>query len=220
MAFMYKIVTLFFVVTLFGCSYCLSQVFHRVPSQTAVDFVRNNVPPGLAFTNDTLPYADVMEQQVIETQVWGQERCIIGFYIRPYHLPNTMEELELDLIGYLYRPIGNYSYERILIDTFENEGGCAELLSVFFVNADKDTAREVGVLVKWPVRHYQIYGDIYETRIYDDISSLQHPARLKFMENVSRKVSGGFDGDNEETHRVARFKTAREVKAALKKMGY
>ena len=213
---MYKTITLFFVVTFLGCTYCLSQVFQRYPGQTVVDFVRNNVPPGLVFTNDTLPYAE----QVIETKVWGQERCIIGFYIRPYHLPNTIDELELDVIGYLYRPVGINSYERILIDTFENEGGCAEIISVFFVNTDNDTTHELGVLAKWPVRHYQIYGDIYETRIYDDISVSQHPGRLKYMENVSKKVSGGFDGNNEETHRVARFKTAREVKTALKRMGY
>ena len=63
--------------------------------------------------------------------------------------------------------------QRIAITTIEEEGATGQLLAFSFANADKDSAQELIVLLKWPVRHAGVSGDLYEVRIFDDLKQGQ-----------------------------------------------
>jgi hypothetical protein len=188
-----------------------AQTFQKAQGESAVDFIKKNVPHGLTFTS-------ALAGQVIAAD-WNAVPSIFGFYLHTYKLPGDDEEYE-DVIGYVYRQTGNNTYERILIDTFENEGGTAVITAVFFANADKDTARELVILIRRGAHHHDIDGQLYETRIYDNILPGQHPAKLSYLKNISQKVSGGFDGYQEGENVHSKYKTAREVRAGLKLLGY
>ena len=191
--------------------FCSAQTFQKAQEESAVDFIKKNVPDGLTFT-------DALTSQVIATD-WNAVPSIFGFYLRTYKLPGDDEGYE-DVIGYVYRQTGNDTYERILIDTFENEGGTAGITAVFFANADKDTARELVILTHRDAHHHDVDGQLYETRIYDNILPGQHTRKLTYLQNASQKVSGGFDGYREGENVHSKFKTAKEVRAGLKQAGY
>ena len=156
---------------------------------------------------------------MFETSEWSVDKSIFAFYVLTHRYPKEEENYE-DVLGYLYVPVAPNTYKRIFIDTFENEGGPADINAIFFANADKDTARELVVMIKWFAKHYQIEGYLYETRIYDNIPKGTYPDKLVFLKKTSAKVSGAFDGYREGEDVISKFKTAKEVRAGLKKLGY
>lgn len=184
----------------------------RNPGESALAFIQRNAP-------DSLDFSDELATQMLTTKEWTADSTIIGFYSRSYKLSDDDMDYT-DILGYLYLPVGHGKYKRVFIDTFENEGGTACISSIFYANADKDAARELVILIKWHSTHYQIDGDIYETRIYDNVPSGTYPDKLTFLKDISKEVSGTFDGYNEGENMVSGFKTAKEIRAELKKQGY
>ncbi len=190
-----------------------AQTFTRANGENALDFVERNTPRGLW-------YYDQLKTQMFETSEWSNGKSIFGFYNRTYHAGGYKDDESEDILGYLYVPVTTDTYRRVFIDTFENEGGAAEIISIFYANADRDTARELVVLIRWLAIHYQIYAYLYETRIYDNIAPGSFPEMMTFLKDISAKVSGDIDGDVEGKKRVSMYKSAAEIKAGLKRMGY
>jgi hypothetical protein len=196
-----------------GLFNAFSQTITLRAGEGRIAFIQRHVPKGLSFHKD-------LAEQMIESNEWSTTKSFVAFYKLTYKLPNDDMEYE-DILGYLYVPINKSNvYRRVLIDTIECEGGKAQIISIFFANADKDNERELVVLIDWPVQHYQIYGNFYETRIYDNLPGNSLLERLPKLSKVGQKVSGGFDGDREEETVKARYKTAKEIREGLKKLGY
>jgi|GEM_PF-733440 len=194
-----------------------AQVFTKPQGQPAIKFIKANTPVGLIYPE---PHGELDEygytKQMFATNEWTKDTAYFAFYAQV----NNLQEGDVVFLGYLYVPDGSRNYHRIFIDTFEVEGSAAEITSIFYANADKDKPRELVMLIKWPQRHYDIKGDFYETRIYDNIGPGQYPKKLTFLKWVSIQVSGGFEGDREGEKVVSKFKTAKEVKEGLKKLTY
>ena len=188
------------------------QIISRAKGDDKIAFLRKNGPPGLAFSENLVP-------QTIETKEWSLRNAIIGFYERSYKLQGDNYEY-VDVLGYLFFPIDSNSYQRVFIDTFENEGGTAEIASIFFANADTDPAREMVILIKWPCVHYQIDGNLYETRIFNNVPASSIPRKMVYLKQASKKVSGGFDGYREGENVISKYKTSQEIRARLKSLGY
>jgi len=124
------------------------------------------------------------------------------------------------LTGIYLFPKSNKTYEKILINNFEEEGDTPHIEAVFFANADKDKAKELIVICSYLQRHYDVNGTLYSTFIFDDRRPGINPIRLSFLEDVSELVSGGCDCEWRDGRRKSsKYKTAASVKLGLKKLG-
>src|SRR5262249_27902476 len=82
------------------------------------------------------------------------------------------EEVEIsdeDRILVALEKIADHKYRKADVTVGEEEGGTAQINAIAFANADKDPARELIVLLSWPVKHYDLEGTLYEVRIFDDL---------------------------------------------------
>jgi len=179
----------------------------RLENETLENFVRRNGPP-----QSELAHA------VIETEAWGKQKTDIAFYaIEVKDKYGTHGQVD----GYLFLPLSLNTYERILIENFEPEGGDPKIEAAFFANADKDTAKELIVICSWPQVHYDFSGRLYGTFIFDDLRPGTNPTKLNFLEGVSDKVSGSCDCTYRNgTRKTSKYKTATSVKIGLKKLGF
>jgi hypothetical protein len=153
---------------------------------------------------------------VIETGEWDStHKSII------YFLPFGAKGREA-VIGYVLVPKSMMTYRKILIDTFFQEGGAPHIEHVLFANADRDKARELIIIVSWPQDHSAagIVGTLYGTHIFDDPSPDIEEYQLKFFKALSEKLDGGFEGKRNNEPVKADYKTAPQIKAALRKLGY
>lgn len=187
------------------CSY--GQEVKRLENETLENFARRNGPP-----QSELAHA------VIETEAWGHQKTVIAFYaIEVKDKYGTHGQVD----GHLFVPLSLNTYQKILIENFEPEGGDPKIQAAFFANADKDAAKELIVICSWPQEHYDFSGTLYGTFVFDDLRPGANPAKLKFLEGVSQKVSGTCDCRYRNGKRkTSKYKTAVSVKLGLKKLGF
>jgi len=181
----------------------------RQDNETAEAFVTRLKP-------DTIKFA----HKLIETGIWSNaSKAILVFWGHP---ANNETDSDFDEInGHLYIPIGQNNYRDVEFGFIGEDGGFPQIISVFFANADKDSAKELFVLCKYPQRHYDYGGEFYETFIYDNPAAKTQ--RLTYLSELSEKFWGCECAWREEAKRkpeTAKFKTAREIIIGLKKMGF
>lgn len=181
----------------------------------------------VAFAKRIGPDSTEMDTNVIETTVWDSTKTVlIVFYYRTIKKA-TQEKTYVDhyeehfLIGYMYIPAENKDlYYPVLIDSIADEGGIAELSSVFFAHAHFDGSKAIAVLVTYNQIHYDYDGTIYETLIYDAPSLTSPPERLNYLQQLSEKFFGCDCGYRDGREEKAKYKTAGDVKKELKRLGY
>jgi hypothetical protein len=198
---------LFLIAFLLGTTTSFAQEVKRLENETIEDFARRNGPP-----------QSELAHSVIETDAWGHKKTVLAFYEVE---SKTSGQTERKIVGYIFLSQDANTYQKILIGTFEPEGGDPKIEAVFFANADKDKAKELVVICSWPQRHYDFSGTLYGTFIFDDIRTGASPTELKFLENVSERVSGDCECEwRNGKKRTSRYKTAASVRAGLKKLGF
>ncbi|NCI49551.1 hypothetical protein GWC95_06435 [Sediminibacterium roseum] len=159
---------------------------------------------------DKLPY------HVIETKEWDSSRNVVIYF-------EKLVSAESEIVnGYILVPHNDNGYERVLIDTFYEDGGPVFIDTVFFANADPDAQKEIIVMTRNTVQHNgaRVWGEFYATHIYDVPDLLHPPKRLLFLKGPSKKLESGFEGTIGNKRSKAKYKTAAEVRIALKKMGF
>jgi len=180
----------------------------RLENETLEDFAKRNGPPHAELTHT-----------VIETEAWDKQKSVIVFYIIEIKLKDGAPATQVD--GYLFVPKSTNTYEKILINNFEEEGDTPHIEAVFFANADKDKAKELIVICSYLQRHYDVNGTLYSTFIFDDLRSGANRTRLSFLEGVSERVSGSCDCEwRDGQKKSSKYKTAASVRAGLKKLGF
>lgn len=195
---------------LFIASFCMmnGQNIKRLENETLQNFAERMKP---------IPNSEI-SGEILEVKSWNQHKNVIFvFYLLTY---DHKELVETFLDGYIFVPIGNNAYRKIFIDRYSQEGADAEVLSVFFANADKDGNKELGIICSWNQSgHHGISGSLYQTYFYDEISGKQKSLKpiTTFEKNFPIEFDGSNDSDEES---VAKFKTAEQVKKQLKKLGY
>ena len=123
-------------------------------------------------------------------------------------------------MGYVYLPQAPNTYRKVLIGTFEPEGGDPVIESVFFANAGTGRQPKLIVICSWPQVHYDVRGTFYATSVYAAPPAGAQPTKLKWEESLSKKLEGGCECEwRDGTKKVAKYKTAADVKAALRTMG-
>lgn len=169
------------------------------------------------------PEKSEIVHQVIETKVWGKKNVIIVFYETKYiDSESTTTPYERQFVeGYLLIPDSKNKYQKVLIYKFEDDNVATIVNSVFFANADNDTEKELIILTTCSHRLQYLYDGIeYSTYVFDNFDMKEPPKEMTFLHDISGKLQGGFEGEREEGLSKADFKTASEVKAELKKLGY
>jgi len=116
------------------------------------------------------------------------------------------------------RRLPSGGFLRLNVTTGEHEGGDATVAAIGFANADRDAAQELIVILTWPVKHYDVGGELYEVRIFDDAKTDQvalRPLTVSPRFDVACDCSRR-DGPDER----APFKTIASVKRELKRLGF
>jgi len=185
------------------------QTVKRQDSETTETFIKRLTP-------DTTQ----LVHQIIETNAWDTtSKAIIAFY--GYDDSSDINTGFNEIAGHLYLPIGQNNYRDISFGPIGEDGGYPEIISVFFANADRDKAKELIVICKYEQRHYDYGGEFYETFIYDNpVDNTDH---LTYFNALSEKFWGCECAWREEEKRkpeTAKYKTAKEVKAGLRKIGF
>lgn len=185
-----------------------SQNFKRLSNESLQSFAERMKP---------IPNSEI-SGEVLEIKNWnGKKNLIFVFYLLRYDRKDWVETF---LDGYIFEPVGNNVYRKIFIDRYAQEGADAEVWSVFFPNADKDSRKELGILCSWnQSMHYGISGRLYQTYFYDEI--LDKQKTLKPITTFEKIFPMEFDGSNDEDKEsIAKYKTAEQIKNKLKKLGY
>jgi hypothetical protein len=197
-----------FLLALLWTPFSFAEEVRRLKNETLEDFAKRNGPPQAELTHT-----------VIETEAWNEQKTVIAFYIIKIRLNDGTLATQVD--GYLFIPESNNTYEKILINNFEEEGDTPHIEAVFFANADKDKAKELIVICSYRQRHYDVNGTFYSTFIFDDRRPGTNPTKLSFLEAVSELVSGGCDCEwRDGKKKSSKYKTAASVKLGLKKLGF
>lgn len=169
-----------------------------------------------AFVQRLAPATMELAHPVIETTTWDSTaKAIVAFY--GYDDTADVNTGYNKIYGHLYLPAGNSNYRDISFGPIEEDGGYPEIISVFFANADKDAARELVVICQYMQRHYDYSGDAYETFIFDNPSGQSKLTEFNKLEEHFRGCDCEWRNGKTET---AKFKTAKEIRAELKKLGY
>ena len=185
-----------------------AQEVTRFENETLENFAKRNGPQQAELTHT-----------VIETTAWDKQKIVIAFYITKIKLNDGNPATQVD--GYLFIPKSTNTYEKILINNFEEEGATPHIVAVFFANADKDKAQELIVICSYLQRHYDVNGTLYSTFIFDNPLPGANTTQLKFLEDVSERVSGSCDCEwRDGKKKTSKYKTASSVRLGLKRLGF
>jgi hypothetical protein len=204
--------TLIIIATIFFTYVSIGQVIIRHDNESAEIFAERLQPDSTEIAHT------VIETTLLDTT----KKIIIAFYKKTIYESQQMatyvDHTQYDIIiGFAYIPTTNNNYTRVLIDTIESDGGAPEIISVFFANADKDKNKELIVLCKYGQSHYDYGGNFYGTHIY---SYSKDKNKFKYLDKLSEKFGGCDCGFRNGKVLIAKYKTAEDVKASLKKMGF
>jgi hypothetical protein len=180
--------------------------------------------PGLSadsFAAGLGPRPSELTHPVVETDAWKLGgKALIAYYRYDVDAPGV-EEPVFQAAGYAFLPVSPGRYRRVLIGEIGHNGGEPQVRSVFFANADPDPEPELIVIAAWHVMNPLVGGTVYETYVHDRPSTPGADSFV-YLEDVSRRVSGGCECEwtEEKRSRRARFKTAADVRAGLRELGY
>jgi hypothetical protein len=167
--------------------------------------IKNSTESNNEFVTRQIPAGGSIVHRVIETKEWDfAAESIITFY-----------KLSDHVVGLYFLPISENKYEKLEIDTYEPEGNPAEVQSVFFANDQIGGNKKMFVIVAW----HNHAGDLYKTYAYDKPVPGATLSKLVFLERLSEPfaMEGDHSSQSEHPNRPAKYKTAADVKAELKR---
>jgi hypothetical protein len=178
------------------------------PSEHLDDFARRiAVPPASR------------AESIVTPITWNGQPFLFVDYSTFQPIPGSSDrEEDRELVALEKMPDGGY--RKRTVTTGEEEGGTAKIEAIAFANADKDPAKELIVLLSWPVQHQDVSGTLYEVRIFDDIQP--GSAQITYLKSLSahfNRHSCECDRDGEKPEH-ADFKTIAAIKRELTKMGF
>jgi hypothetical protein len=151
---------------------------------------------------------------VASASVWGLAKpVIVAFYqVAESNDVGTPK----DVLGVIFVPINSNQYERFKIDVYGPEGVAAQINSVFFAKTDKTSDAKLFVLVSWPANN----GALYETLIYEKPEkNSKENMLIRFNKfNNTFGVECDYCPSSDHPDKAAKYKTAADVKAELKKL--
>lgn len=194
----------------------MAQNFHRNAGETAAEFASSILP------NDSARLVG----QVLETNDWDStKKLIIAFYAATVQMTAPQKEAfnQKAVLGFVFVPLADGQYKRMLIDTFMEAVSRPYIESVFFANADKDKAKELVILCSWNLGGFtsRIAGKVYHAFLYDHLNFAKLPERIKVLHHLDKTFKPEFDGVGDGAKKsIAKYKSAEEIKKKLKALRY
>ncbi len=168
-------------------------------------------------------YGEDISAKTIETTDWSAERSVIAFYTRSFKDKTSLPKLKNDskeILACAFIPAGKDTYKRVSVDTFSYDDQVTRIEAAFMANADSDVTNELVVITATTWKDEASSGTMYNTYIYDNPASRMPPSRLRSLELVAAQVNGGLDGMRGGKQVVAKFKSERDVREGLRKLGF
>lgn len=196
---------------LFWTSFSFGQLVQRQDNETAEQFAERVKPDSSTLTH-----------KVLETK-WNEHSVVISLYDQTYKLPiqnDPDQQTYHKIVGAVFIQLDKNNYSKTTFGTIDTEGSDPNIETVFFANADTDKTKELIIIASWEQRHYDVNGTLYGTYVFDyELTSAI--LEWKFLEKISRKLDGGCECSwSDGTSKKAKFKTAKEVKNKLIRLGY
>lgn len=162
-----------------------------------------------------------MTSKIVETTEWTTEPAVIAFYTQKYyiHEDGAVPKDNFRTLAYIFIPNGKDTYKRVIIDTFVNDGRPVKIAATFFANVDSDQTKELVIVAASPQKETGTNGTLYINKVYDNVTRLL-PARLRKLDDVAAKITGGFEGVKDGKPSTTKFKTEKDIREALGKMDY
>jgi hypothetical protein len=174
------------------------------------------------FVERLKPENSKISHKVISIQ-WNSFPVLIAFYDQTYKLPKKQDPEQTiyhRIIATLFIENQKNNYSKLIINTFDTDGGSPKIETVLFANADKDIFKELIIIVSWEQSTQEVSGTTYNTFVYDDLSK-SNQDELVFLKDISSKLDGGCECSfSDGRHKKAKFKTAKDIKTGLLKLGY
>jgi len=175
---------------------------------------------------DTVLYGEPELAHGPLTTKWNSVPVIVAFYKIPVEevtiFPSYIDRTRYSILdGYVYAGAGTPgAWKRISMGSILPEGGDPEIEAVFFANADRDSKKELAVLVKWEMNNADVSGTLRNAFFYDEAFAARDS--LQLLTEVGKKLGMTCqcfrrDGGENET---GLYQSAAEVKARLKTLGY
>ena len=210
-------------IVLINCQKVQAQnAIKAIKSENSInDLLINRTP--LEIAEALKPKNSTIVHDVIKTDIWGFKNAIIAFYETKFvDSVSTTQKYERQYVEAFIYFQQKESWQKVLIYKFEDDNVFTEIRSVFFANADKDAAKELIILSSCTHRLQYLYEGVeYSTSFYDDIKSSKLQKELIYLDKISEKLDGGFEGYlDDNPNSKARFTTAKQVKLELKILGF
>jgi hypothetical protein len=197
---------LFAIILLFAVSVCHAQTVERLQGEGIE-----------AFITRITPEQTELAHHLVSTRNWGNDsNTIIALY--GYDDSTDRNVGYNKIYGHAYVPEGKNIYRDVTFGPIEEDGGYPVVLSVFFANTDKDAAKELVILCKYRVSNYDFGGELYKPFIFDDPADDE--SKLVYFGELSAGLFGMEGRWRDGKANKAKYKTAKEIKAKLKEMGY
>lgn len=172
-------------------------------------FEKNGVESLEEFAEKAKPNPDAkLKGDVLETNLWDKlKKTIFSFY--------KIDGDEPSINGYVFVQLESTKFNRILIDSYLQEGSDANIESVFFANADKDPEKELFIICKWPQKN----GNLFQVYCYDNLDlNIKKQKKLTPLRSIDKMFTLEFEGIQDGIKKIAKFNTAVKVKKQLKKI--
>ena len=173
------------------------------------------------FVERVKPENSKITHNVISTK-WNSTPVIIAFYEQSYKLSKKQDPDQNSyqkIIATIFVENQKNNYTKLIISSFDNDGGPPKIETVLFANADQDQFKELIIIVSWEESHFEMSGTIYETFVYDN---LKNDKKIDYLNEISKKLKGGCDCSYSDGRKnsKAKIKTAKNIKSELLKLGY
>jgi hypothetical protein len=93
--------------------------------------------------------------------------------------------------SYIYVPETENTYQKVLIDTFEPEGGDPEIEAVFFFNPGTNNQNKLVIICSWLQVHQDFRGKLYATFVYEAQFQTQRPPGLNLRITSANSFTAG-----------------------------
>lgn len=201
------------------CGSCLAQDFTRLPNEPIDSFVKRYTPAGmsLADTVTGMPF----DKEIIPGK-WNSTPTIVVFYGQLYKsAEDGPDENHLRLLCYVYLEKNTDQYQRVFIDTTDEAGAPPQIETAFFARASKKPDEYLMIITSWAQRHAVVSGILYETSVYS--KTTENGKLVIYKEDtLSNQFDGGCDctWPEDSTERTAPYKTEKDIRMELKRLGY
>ncbi|WP_250511365.1 hypothetical protein [Caballeronia sp. GACF4] len=149
--------------------------------------------------------------------------AMAGVYV--YFVANTSDEPGYTknnrpymLDAHLLFADGNHLWHDVQFDRYMKDDGIPEIASVFFANADHDPkSKEIVVLVRTPLNHYDYGGEYYDGYIYKLTGNAQNGAVFAgWQSDASATFQDQCECSFRDGHSTkAQYKDAKSIRKAL-----